>query len=116
VLETHHPPTYYFPEEDVRMEFLRPEAGASFCEWKGMAGYWSVEAEGRVAYRAAWGYPRPSSDYQQLEGHIAFYAGKMDRCMVGEHEARPQPGGFYGGWITPRVEGPFKGSGQTPEG
>ena len=39
VLETSHPPVYYIPPEDIRMEHLEPAGGASFCEWKGAARY-----------------------------------------------------------------------------
>ena len=109
VLETSHPPTYYIPPEDVRFEHLEPAPGGSFCEWKGMARYFSVAVNGRRAERAAWAYPEPTPAFRDLAGHVAFYAGPMDACWVGEERVRPQPGGFYGGWITSDVVGPFKG-------
>jgi uncharacterized protein (DUF427 family) len=109
VLETSHPPTYYIPPEDVRHEYLEPAPGQSFCEWKGMARYFTVAVNGRRAERVAWAYPDPTPGFRDLTGHFAFYAGPMDACYVGDEKARPQPGGFYGGWITGDVVGPFKG-------
>jgi len=108
VLETSHPPTYYLPEGDFAPGSLRPAAGSSFCEWKGQAAYYDVVG-GRVAQRAGWTYPSPTPPYQALAGHVAVYAAAMDRCTVGGEVVRPQPGGFYGGWVTSRVVGPFKG-------
>jgi hypothetical protein len=47
VLETSHPPTYYIPKEDVKMEHLSSSsAGGSSCEWKGRASYWDASAGG----------------------------------------------------------------------
>ncbi|MCR9166278.1 MAG: DUF427 domain-containing protein [Nannocystaceae bacterium] len=109
LLETSHPPTYYVPMADVNMDMLRPAGGASMCEWKGQAAYFDVVAPQRVAARAAWSYPDPFDDFAQVAGHLAFYCAAMDGCWVGGHQATPQPGGFYGGWVTPHVTGPFKG-------
>jgi uncharacterized protein (DUF427 family) len=109
VLETSHPPTYYLPTEDVRMEFLEPCPGSSFCEWKGQASYFDVRVGDRRADKAAWGYPKPDLRYPELADHVAFYCAAMDRCLVDGEKARPQPGGFYGGWISSQVAGPFKG-------
>lgn len=108
-LETSHPPTYYLPPDDVRSEYLRPATGTSFCEWKGVARYWTVAVGGRSAERAAWSYPSPTAAFAPIRDHVAFYAGPMDRCTVGGEPVTPQPGGFYGGWITPEIRGPFKG-------
>jgi uncharacterized protein (DUF427 family) len=110
VLETSHPPVYYLPPEDVRRDCLEPAGGASFCEWKGVARYLSVVVGDRRAERAAWCYPEPSPAFAALRDHVAFYAGPMDACFVGDEQARPQPGGFYGGWITDAIAGPFKGT------
>jgi uncharacterized protein (DUF427 family) len=109
VLETSHPPTYYFPPGDVRPGSLVPAAGRSLCEWKGQAGYFDVVAGGRTAGRAAWSYPEPSSPFAAIRGHVAFHPALVDACWVGDERAAPQVGGFYGGWITSRVVGPFKG-------
>jgi uncharacterized protein (DUF427 family) len=109
VLETSHPPVYYVPLEDVRIETLVPEPGTSFCEWKGRARYYSVVVGDRRAEKAAWAYPDPVAPYRPLAGHVAFYAGPMDACTVDDEQVTPQPGGFYGGWITRDVVGPFKG-------
>jgi uncharacterized protein (DUF427 family) len=109
VLETSHPPTYYFPPADVLPDVLGPPRRAGVCEWKGRAVLHDVSAGGRRAEGAAWAYPDPTPDFRALAGYLAFYAGPMDACFVGDARAEPQPGGFYGGWITPGVVGPFKG-------
>jgi uncharacterized protein (DUF427 family) len=109
VLETFHPPTYYLPMAAFRAGVLVPGAGGSWCEWKGRARYWTVAAGGRLAEDAAWGYPDPAPAYAALRDHVAVYAGPMDACYIGEERVRPQPGSFYGGWITRELVGPFKG-------
>lgn len=109
VLETSHPPVYYIPPEDVNMAYLETADGGSFCEWKGAARYYTVVVDGKRASNAAWYYPQPTPAFSSIKNHIAFYAGKMDRCTVDGEEVRPQPGSFYGGWITDDVVGPFKG-------
>jgi uncharacterized protein (DUF427 family) len=109
VLETSHPPVYYIPESDIRMECLSKASGTSLCEWKGSAVYYDVLVGDRVAARAAWGYPDPTPAFSDIKGCIAFYPELMDACYVDGEKARPQPGGFYGGWITNDIVGPFKG-------
>jgi uncharacterized protein (DUF427 family) len=109
VLETSHPPTYYLPPEAFRPGSLAPAVGGSLCEWKGRAVYYDVVGPRRRAARAAWAYPDPTPPFAAIAGHVAVYAGPMDACFVGAERARPQPGGFYGGWVTDRVVGPFKG-------
>jgi uncharacterized protein (DUF427 family) len=109
VLETSHPPNYYFPPEDVASDVLVPSAGGSFCEWKGRAHYFTVRAGDRVEDDAAWAYATPSEAFAPLRDHVAFYAGRMDGCFVDGERVVPQAGGFYGGWITSTVAGPFKG-------
>lgn len=108
-LETSHPPTYYFPQADVLMSALRPADGSSFCEWKGHARYLDVVVDGQVLTKVAWSYPTPTANFAILRDHIAFYAQPFDSCLVGRERAMPQPGGFYGGWITSDLSGPFKG-------
>lgn len=110
VLETSHPPVYYIPRQDVIPGALELVPGASsFCEWKGRAVYYDVLGGGERRPRAAWSYPDPTELAGKLEGALAFYAGHMDHCTVGGEVVTPQPGGFYGGWITSWVSGPFKG-------
>ena len=109
VIETASPPVYYLPPEDVQTQYLEPSARSTACEWKGTARYRSVRVGDRFARDAAWSYPEPNGAYEAIRGYLAFYAGKMDACYVGEHRVTPQPGRFYGGWITPDVVGPFKG-------
>lgn len=108
-LETSHPPTYYVPRADVNMDALRPAPGSSICEWKGAASYFDIVVGTQVATKGAWNYPDPYEDFARVAGHFAFYCAGMDECWVGEHRATPQPGGFYGGWVTEHVTGPFKG-------
>ena len=109
VLETHHAPTYYLPQNDVYAT-LRPAQGSSFCEWKGVARYFDVVAGRVTASRGAWAYDSPTTRFSSLAGHVAFYAGLMDEAWVGNLRVIPQPGDFYGGWITPNLEGQIKGA------
>jgi uncharacterized protein (DUF427 family) len=109
VLETSHPPVYYFPPDDVSLEHILSVSGTSFCEWKGTAHYYDVEAVGKRVTRAAWAYHDPTPDFVPIKDHLAFYGHLMDACFVGGEQARPQPGSFYGGWITNDIIGPFKG-------
>ena len=108
-LETSHPPTYYFPPGDVNSSVLRPVGHRSFCEWKGWASYYDVEVDGVRAPAAAWGYPAPTPGFSLLKDQLAFYAAPFEDCTVDGEPVTPQPGGFYGGWITSREAGPFKG-------
>ncbi|KKB08930.1 DUF427 domain-containing protein [Devosia chinhatensis] len=109
VLETSHPPVYYIAPSFVRAGALRPAKGTSFCEWKGEADYFDVVAGDRTAARAAWCYAAPTPSFAAIAGFFAFYAAPMDRCSVGGERVTPQPGRFYGGWITSGIVGPFKG-------
>ena len=108
-LETSHPPSYYFPPEDVEPGVLREVGRRTICEWKGVAAYFDVRTNGRRAPGAAWGYPEPTPPFERLRDHVAFYAGAMDACFVDDEKVVAQPGGFYGGWITSGYAGPFKG-------
>lgn len=109
VLETSHPPVYYIPPEDVLMAHVMEASGSSWCEWKGRASYYDVVVGDKRAARAAWTYHVPSEGFEAIKDHVAFYAGPMDACYVDGERVTPQPGGFYGGWITDDVVGPFKG-------
>lgn len=110
VLETSHPPTYYLPLADGRADLFVASSSSSFCEFKGRASYLTlVLPSGRRIEDVAWVYPTPSPGFEAIAGHLAFYASKVDEAWVGDEQARPQAGGFYGGWVTSRVVGPFKG-------
>ena len=118
ILETSHPPVFYIPPSDIAMQFLRPsERRSSFCEFKGAATYWTIDLTGNgedrardaVVPDAAWSYRDPSPAYAELRDHLAFYANRVDECTVDGERVDPQPGDFYGGWITSHVKGPFKG-------
>ncbi|MGM0546311.1 MAG: DUF427 domain-containing protein [Bacteroidota bacterium] len=109
VLETSHPPVYYIPQQDIRMECLEPISGTTYCEWKGQAKYFDVTVNNQRATKAAWCYPDPTDIFQSIAGNIAFYAHKMDSCFVDGEQVEAQKGRFYGGWITSDIVGPFKG-------
>jgi uncharacterized protein (DUF427 family) len=120
VLETFHPPTFYLPPEALDLSLLEPAGGQSFCEWKGIARYFDVVAPGpdgtlRRLRRVVWQYPDPTPTFRELAGWFSLYPGAMDGCWVDGEAVRPQTGGFYGGWITSDVEGPFKGDPLHPE-
>jgi uncharacterized protein (DUF427 family) len=109
VLETSHPPTYYLPMDAFDPDVLVPGEGSSWCEWKGAASYFDLVAEETVATRAAWTYPRPTPGFEDLAGAVAVMPGLVERCLVDGEVVQPQPGNFYGGWVTSSVVGPFKG-------
>jgi uncharacterized protein (DUF427 family) len=109
VLETSHPPVYYLPPEDIQMQHLHPSPTRTYCEWKGPASYYRLEVAGQDVPDAAWTYLAPAPGFEAIHGYLAFYAQKMERCLVDGELVRPQPGRFYGGWITGDVVGPFKG-------
>ncbi len=110
VLETSHPPVYYLPPDDIQMALLHPAPGSSLCEFKGAAAYWTLKAGGRESPRAAWSYPDPVAAFAPIRDHLAFYASRVDACWIGGDAVDAQEGDFYGGWITARVVGPFKGA------
>ena len=110
VLETSSPPVYYVPGEDVRIELLVPSEQQTFCEWKGLARHWSLRMPGCERADVAWSYPEPESEFEPIRDAFAFYPGRVDACWVGQERVRPQPGAYYGGWITSRITGPWKGS------
>jgi uncharacterized protein (DUF427 family) len=108
-LETSHPPSWYLPPADVATALLRRSERRSFCEWKGQAVYWHLEVGGDLLRDVAWSYPDPTPAFVSLRDHLAFYAAPLDHCTIDGEVVRPQPGGFYGGWITSDLAGPFKG-------
>ena len=110
VLETASPPTIYVPRDDVRTELLSdPDGVHTECEWKGTAAYVHAEVGGKRAERVAWYYPEPKEGYEQLADHLAFYPRRVDAAYLDDERVTPQPGAYYGGWITSEIEGPFKG-------
>ncbi|MDF8266302.1 DUF427 domain-containing protein [Luteipulveratus flavus] len=110
VLETSHPPTYYLPRSAFERGVLVPVPGTTFCEFKGEAAYFDVVVDEARAPRAAWLYPHPSPGYERLADHVGVMPGAMQGCYVDGERVTPQEGSFYGGWITSRVTGPFKGA------
>lgn len=112
VLETASPPTFYVSPDDVRQEWLQPASGSSHCEWKGAAAYWSVLGEDGVLESAAWSYPLPTARFTAIAGWLSFYPARL-HCEVDGERVLPQPGGFYGGWLTREIVGPVKGEAGT---
>lgn len=110
VLETSHPPSYYIPPADIKMEYLQITPQSSFCEWKGNAGYYIIRVGDKEVHNAAWFYRNPTPAFESMKEYVAFYAHIMDKCYVNGEEVEPQPGNFYGGWITSDIVGPFKGA------
>lgn len=109
VLETSHPPVYYILPEDVRLkEYGIPERRSTWCEWKGQAAYYTLSVGSKTSQNAAWSYPHPTPDFASITGYVAFYPGRVDACLVDGEHVTPQPGDFYGGWITRDIVGPFK--------
>ncbi len=108
-LETSHPPSYYFPRQDIAFEFLRTSTRSSMCEWKGQAAYFDVQIGDETLRDVGWSYPSPTPVFEILRDHIAFYAAPFEGCYVDGEKVTPQPGTYYGGWVTSMVKGPFKG-------
>ncbi|MGI8533914.1 MAG: DUF427 domain-containing protein [Candidatus Limnocylindrales bacterium] len=115
VLETAGPPVYYIPVEDVRIDLLESTDHTSYCEWKGDATYRSLRLGDRLIHNVCWTYLEPSAGFEAIRGYLAFYAGRVDEAWVGDELATPQAGHFYGGWITSRITGPFKGEPGTAD-
>jgi uncharacterized protein (DUF427 family) len=113
VLETSHPPVYYLPPEDLKMEYLSSTNQGAFCEWKGRAIYYTISVGEKQATNVAWSYPNPTLNFTSIKNYLAFYAQLMDACYVNGELVQPQPGNFYGGWITSDIVGPFKGAAGT---
>lgn len=108
ILETASPPTFYIPPGDVHAQFLEPCSGASVCEWKGIAQYWALKDHAGSRQSIGWSYPRPKTPFEAIAGYFSFYPALVE-CFVDGERVRPQPGGFYGGWVTAGIVGPFKG-------
>ena len=110
VKETSHPPVYFLPPSDVQEDLLRRSRKVSFCEWKGQACYFDVVIRTMVLRNVAFCYETPLERFAELAGWYSFYAGPMDSVTVDGEPVTPQEGGFYSGWITSELDGPFKGA------
>ena len=110
VLETFHPPTYYFPPEDITMSLLKQNKSNSFCEWKGTANYVDLHLDKIKILNIGWFYKSPKREFQPIKDYISFYASKAEKCIVNGELVKKQEGEFYGGWITKNLTGPFKGA------
>jgi uncharacterized protein (DUF427 family) len=95
------------------MDLLTSTRRTTFCEWKGAASYYTLTVDGKMVEQAAWYYPQPNARYAAVKDYIAFYPSKMGACYVDDERVTPQPGDFYGGWITSEIVGPFKGNSDT---
>ncbi len=113
VLETSHPPSYYIPQKDIKMEHFSTTPRKTFCEYKGTASYFTVTVNGKESLGSAWSYVNPAKGYEAIKDYVAFHPGRMGACYVGEEKVKAQAGDFYGGWITSDVVGPFKGEAGT---
>lgn len=109
VLETASPPGIYIPPEDVHFEYLIASASSTYCEWKGRASYWSLKLGDVWIRNAAWSYPFPFEEFKKIGNYMSFYPAMLE-CWLGGERVKPQPGTFYGGWITHDIVGPFKGA------
>ena len=108
VLETASPPTFYLPPTDVNLEFFIKTSGNSYCEWKGTATYWSLAIDDSEIKNVSWSYESPTQEFVIIKSYLSFYPAKLN-CTVDGEPVRPQPGGFYGGWVTDEITGPYKG-------
>lgn len=108
ILETASPPVFYFSPSDVNFDYLKEVRGSSICEWKGSAKYWSLNIDGYTIDNVGWSYPEPYEEFESIKDYISFYPAKLD-CYVEGEKVISQPGGFYGGWVTSELVGPFKG-------
>jgi uncharacterized protein (DUF427 family) len=113
ILETSHPPTIYIPKKDIDLSMLEEASRNTYCEWKGRGSYYHLLNGDRVVQNAAWYYHNPRNAYKDLKNHIAFYPSKVDQCFIGDEEVEAQAGDFYGGWITSKIVGPYKGGDGT---
>lgn len=109
VLETSHPPTYYFPPEDIQLDYLSPHPRRGVCEWKGGYEYCDIRIGDQQIRQGAWRYFAPTPDFLEIQKYYGFFANLMDACYVNDEQVIPQAGGFYGGWVTADIVGPFKG-------
>lgn len=105
VLETHHPPTYYLSPDSLKVQ-LSKSGHSSFCEWKGRATYFNIENRsnpGELVKNRIWCYSEPTPGFKHIKDYLSFYAGPWD-CYVDGEKVEPQPGDFYGGWMTSDIE------------
>ena len=106
ICETASPPTFYLPPDQIDWNLLETIEGGSYCEWKGLARYWCLRSDPSLP--VAWSYPKPRPRYIRIANYVSFYPARVS-CIVDGQQVRAQPGGFYGGWITDDIVGPFKG-------
>jgi uncharacterized protein (DUF427 family) len=113
MVETAGAPVYLFPPDDVRMDLLQANDHVTACEWKGAAVHFDLVMPDLQVRDAAFAYPDPLDDlgqgYGRIAGWIAFYPARVEACFVGDEQVRPQPGGYYAGWVTDAIKGPIKG-------
>ena len=109
VLETSHPPTYYLPAEAFDADVVVPADDSSWCEWKGAASWFDLVAGDTRGHPCGVDVLQPAPGFEAITGAIAVMPGLVERCLVDGEVVRPQPGAFYGGWVTDNVVGPFKG-------
>jgi len=107
ILETASPPAVYIPPDDIDFAQLVATNDSSYCEWKGTASYWNLLGDDRLP--VGWSYPHPTAAFAEIRDWLSFYPARVE-CLIDGERARPQEGGFYGGWVTANIVGPWKGS------
>jgi len=76
----------------------------------------SVDLQAKPLHDIGWWYPTPDPRYPELTARVALYAGPLDEVTVDGEKVQPQPGGFYGGWITTELVGPFRAALEQADG
>ena len=105
ILETASPPSYYLPPTSLKTNLFE-RSDKSFCEWKGIANYLALDDLNSEPI--AWVYKDPTFDFSSIRNYVGFYPARIE-CWLDGELVKPQPGLFYGGWVTDDLVGPFKG-------
>jgi hypothetical protein len=85
-----------------------PLSGPVVTRYGGGCHHSFVRGEDRKTINARWSYPAPHRAYNPIGNHVVIYAGLMGGCIVDDERVAPQPGRFYGGWVTADIVGPFE--------
>jgi uncharacterized protein (DUF427 family) len=91
--ESGHLPVYYFPVKDMRLELLHPTDHTSYCQYKGVASYWSIRAGGQESENAVWTYQEPYDEMTaiNLQDYCAFYWDRVDHWYEEDEEIFVHP-------------------------
>lgn len=80
--ETHLPPVFYFPRQDVRMDLLSRTERRTNCPFKGNASYWTIKVGQKSAENAVWSYEDAYDEAEPVKNHLAFYWDGMDHWLA----------------------------------